>query len=98
MTKDFRGGFSALFKGKEKEDESESESEEKPSNRTALKNEDEVRATFIVKIDLLNKLKAIAYYDRALIKDVINKALDNYIKEFEDENGTKYLELKNSGK
>ena len=38
-----------------------------------------VRATFIVREDLLLKAKALAYWDRKLIKDVINKALDEYL-------------------
>ena len=36
--------------------------------------ENETRATFIVNEDLLEKLKAIAYWDRVLIKEVINTA------------------------
>lgn len=35
----------------------------------------ETRATFIVKEDLLEDLKAIAFWDRVLIKDVVNRAL-----------------------
>ncbi len=42
--------------------------------------ENETRATFIVNEDLLEKVKAIAYWDRALLKEVINHALENYIK------------------
>ena len=42
--------------------------------------ESETRATFIVKEELLDKVKDIAYWDRKLIKDVINSALEDYIK------------------
>ena len=46
--------------------------------------ENETRATFIVNEDLLDKVKAIAYWERELIKDTINRALqiavDSYIK------------------
>jgi hypothetical protein len=35
----------------------------------------ETRATFIVREDLLEDLKAIAYWERSLIKDVVNRAL-----------------------
>jgi hypothetical protein len=42
--------------------------------------ENETRATFIVKEELLDKVKDIAYWDRKLIKDVINSALEDYIK------------------
>lgn len=46
--------------------------------------ENETRATFIVNEELLDKVKAIAYWERELIKDTINRALqvaaDTYIK------------------
>ena len=42
--------------------------------------ENETRATFIVGIELLDKIKAIAYWDRVQLKDVINNALEDYAK------------------
>jgi hypothetical protein len=47
----------------------------------------ETRATFIVQETALDKIKAIAYWDRCNIKDVINTAFDQYIKEYEQKNG-----------
>lgn len=41
--------------------------------------ESETRATFIVNEELLDKLKAIAYWDRILVKDVLNTALQEYV-------------------
>ena len=49
--------------------------------------ENETRATFIVKEDLLEKLKAIAYWDRVLIKDVVNTALQETVAKYEKKNG-----------
>ena len=49
--------------------------------------EKETRATFIVNEDLLEKLKAIAYWDRALIKDVVNTALQEIVVKYEKKNG-----------
>jgi hypothetical protein len=49
--------------------------------------EGETRATFIVKEELLEKLKAIAYWDRVLIKDVVNTALQETIAKYEKKNG-----------
>ena len=49
--------------------------------------ENETRATFIVNEDLLEKLKAIAYWDRVLIKDVVNTALQETIAKYEKKNG-----------
>lgn len=49
--------------------------------------EGEIRATFIVKEDILEKLKAVAYWDRLLIKDVVNTALEDAINRYEKKNG-----------
>lgn len=47
----------------------------------------ETRATFIVREDALEKLKAIAYWDRLLIKEVIISALDEAVAKYEKKNG-----------
>ena len=49
--------------------------------------ENETRATFIINEELLDKLKAIAYWDRVLIKDVVNTALQEAITKHEKKNG-----------
>ena len=49
--------------------------------------ENETRATFIINEELLEKLKAIAYWDRVLIKDVVNTALQETIAKYEKKNG-----------
>jgi hypothetical protein len=41
--------------------------------------ENETRATFIINEEILDKLKAIAYWDRKLIKEVVNTALQEYL-------------------
>lgn len=50
--------------------------------------ENETRATFIINEELLEKLKAIAYWDRVLIKDVINTALQETVAKYEKKSGT----------
>ena len=49
--------------------------------------ENETRATFIINEELLDKLKAIAYWDRVLIKDVVNTALQEPVAKYEKKNG-----------
>ena len=49
--------------------------------------ENETRATFIVNESLLEKLKAIAYWDRAMIKDVVNASLEETVSRYEKKNG-----------
>jgi hypothetical protein len=49
--------------------------------------EHETRATFIINEELLEKLKAMAYWDRLLIKDVINTSLAETVGKYEKKNG-----------
>lgn len=48
----------------------------------------ETRATFIVNEGLLEKLKAIAYWDRVMIKDVVSTALQETVSKWEKKHGT----------
>lgn len=49
--------------------------------------ENETRATFIVSETILTKVKAIAYWDRIDIKQVVGEALQNAITKYEKSNG-----------
>ena len=49
--------------------------------------EGEVRATFIVKESILEKIKAVAYWDRKQIKSLIDDALGSFL----EEKGEKYV-------
>ena len=46
----------------------------------------EIRATFIVYPDLLQKVKYISLVEGALLKDVISEALNNYVDKWETDN------------
>jgi hypothetical protein len=89
--KNFTGGLNSLL----------GEQEDKPkrgrpvtSTREITKSsqegtkENETRATFIINEELLEKLKAIAYWERSLIKDVMNTALGEAVAKYEKKNGT----------
>ncbi|OLY91199.1 hypothetical protein SAMN05444008_11273 [Cnuella takakiae] len=47
----------------------------------------EERATFIMKTELLEKIRNVAYWDRLKIKDVIEVALVEYFARYEKKNG-----------
>ncbi len=47
----------------------------------------ETRATFIVDENLLEKLKAIAYWERLNFKEVINDMILNYLEGYEKQKG-----------
>lgn len=49
--------------------------------------EGEIRATFILEETLVEQLKAIAYWDRLLIKDVVTEALKQAVIKYEKKNG-----------
>ena len=75
--KDFTGGLNSLLGDqpeKPKRGRPVTQTKEITKSSQEGTKEKETRATFIVNEDLLDKLKAIAYWDRVLIKDVVNTA------------------------
>ncbi len=88
--KNFTGGLNSLLGD---QPEKPKRGRPKTSTREITKSsqegtkENETRATFIVIEELLDKLKAIAYWDRALIKDVVNTALQETVAKYEEKNG-----------
>jgi hypothetical protein len=88
--KNFTGGLSSLLGDQpEKPKVGRPVTQFKEITKTSQEGtkENETRATFIVNEELLEKLKAIAYWDRLLIKDVINTALQEAVAKYEKKNG-----------
>lgn len=83
--KNFKGGFDSLLGNNKQANEIKTKSNEISVKYTG--EEEEIRATFIINKNLLYNLKSIAYWDRLLIKDVLNKALNDYIDKYEIKNG-----------
>jgi|APCry1669189101_1035198.scaffolds.fasta_scaffold06221_2 hypothetical protein len=87
--KDFKGGLDSLLQpttATEPEVKTPTKKgRPKTSTRQITKSsqentkEGETRATFIVKEHLLEAVKNIAYWDRTMIKDIVNTALQDYI-------------------
>jgi len=88
--KEFKGGLNSLLG---EQTEKAKQGRPKTSTREITKSsqegtkENETRATFIVNEELLEKLKAIAYWDRELIKDVVNTALKDFVAKYEKTKG-----------
>jgi hypothetical protein len=88
--KNFQGGLNSLLG-----DQPEKAKRGRPKTSTKVitkssqegTKENETRATFIINEELLDKLKAIAYWDRSLIKEVVNTALQEYVDRYEKRNG-----------
>ncbi len=88
--KDFTGGLSSLLGD---QPEKPKRGRPKTSTREVTKSsqegtkEKETRATFIVREDLLEKIKRISYWDRVRIKDIVNSALEEAVAKYESNNG-----------
>ena len=88
--KNFTGGLSSLLgdqTDKPKRGRPVTQTKEITKSSQEGTKENETRATFIINEELLEKLKAIAYWDRVLIKDVINTSLAETIAKYEKNNG-----------
>jgi hypothetical protein len=89
--KDFKGGLDSLLGSPDLK--VKTAGRPKKSQRVVDKSSQEgtkvgeTRATFIVREDLLDKIKGIAYWDRVLIKDLINGALQEFIDRYEKKTG-----------
>jgi hypothetical protein len=102
--KNFTGGLNSLLqntKNAEPEEKisAKDESKNKPgrpktSTKTITKTseigtkEGETRATFIVREEVLEKIFAIAYWEREQKKDIIDNALSEFIFRYEKKNGS----------
>jgi hypothetical protein len=88
--KNFKGGLNSLLGDqpeKPKRGRPVTQTKEITKSSQEGTKENETRATFIINEELLEKLKAIAYWDRVLIKDVINTALQETIAKYEKKSG-----------
>lgn len=87
--KNFTGGLNSLLG----ETEAETITKKDSSNGEAIKSTkegtkpNETRATFIVDEDTLDKIKAISYWERLLIKEVITDAFKDAITKYESIHG-----------
>lgn len=80
--KNFTGGLNSLLgdqPDKPKRGRPVTQTKEITKSSQEGTKENETRATFIINEELLDKLKAIAYWERVLIKDVVNTALQEYV-------------------
>ena len=91
--KSFTGGLNSLLGDNKAEDKPTKKGRPKTQNKVITKSsqegtkENETRATFIVSEDLLEKLKDIAYWDRMMIKEVVNNVLTEAVNKYEKKNG-----------
>jgi hypothetical protein len=102
MSKTFKGGLDSLIGGAKAQPKKSTKAEVaapkkrgRPTTVTKVPKDTteegtlpgEKRATFIVKEEQLEKLKAIAYWDRVKIKNVMDAALEKHIAAWEKKHG-----------
>ena len=88
--KNFTGGLSSLLGDqpeKPKKGRPVTQTKEITKSSQEGTKENETRATFIVNEELLEKLKAVAYWERRMIKEVIASALEETVDKYEKKNG-----------
>jgi len=87
--KNFTGGLNSLLGDNDKPKRGRPKTSTREITKSSQEGtkEKETRATFIVNEELLEKLKAIAYWDRVLIKDVVNTAIQEAVAKYEKKNG-----------
>ena len=87
--KNFTGGLNSLLGDNEKPKRGRPKTSTREVTKSSQEGtkEKETRATFIVNEELLDKLKAIAYWDRKLIKEVVDTALQDRVDKYEKKNG-----------
>ena len=87
--KNFTGGLNSLLGDNDKPKRGRPKTSTREITKSSQEGtkENETRATFIINEELLEKLKAIAYWDRVLIKDVINTALQDVVAKYEKKSG-----------
>jgi hypothetical protein len=92
--KEFSNGLDNLLRSTIKKEEIEV-----PINQEAqMEKSVNVRATFILDSKQLETIKAIAYWERIQIKNVLEKALNQYIKSYSEEDILKILSSYKSNK
>ncbi|WP_313253801.1 hypothetical protein [Empedobacter sp.] len=82
-------GIEGLLQGNQEIIEKE-DTIEKPIPQESILTEKvnlEIKTTQLVKIDTLEKIKNIAYWERSKIKDIFEEAFQDYIKKYESLNG-----------
>ena len=87
--KNFSSGFDKLLGSSPSNDKKEKEQKKKEVETVEEQKEavdPEVRATYILKQSTVNKLKDIAYWERAMLKEIIQDALEGYVENWEKEN------------
>ncbi|MFZ1323452.1 MAG: hypothetical protein WAT71_18020 [Ignavibacteria bacterium] len=98
--KDFKGGLSNLLgENTEAKNESVKAPSTEPQKRKEITKttqegtyEGDIRATFIVKENRLEILKALAYWERKKLKDLLDEALLNLIESRDPEQIKKVIE------
>lgn len=84
--KNFKQGLSSLLPDPQ-EPTAPPQAETSTKRAQDKKQSQETRATFILDIETLEKIKALAYWERKQIKTTIAEALETYLEAYEAKHG-----------
>lgn len=89
MAKDLKGGLQSVFSSSKNTEapETKNETTNTPKSTQQGLSEEYDRETFIVRVDLMDKIKDIAYWDRQLLKETVEAAFTKYVESWEKDNG-----------
>ena len=82
--KNFKQGLSSLLPDPQ---EPTAPTKAETSTKRAQEKKQETRATFILDKETLEKIKALAYWERKQIKETLAEALEAYIEAYEAKHG-----------
>ncbi len=88
MSKKFTAGLNTLLEGPTEKEQASKEKQPGKAGRPPLNKPKTDRiASFVVSMEHHSKLKAVAYWDRMTVKDVLATALEEYFTKYEKKNG-----------
>lgn len=82
--KTFTGALNSVMREEAPEEQN---SDTKKPGRPKTATPGGIRTTLILNKDLMEKIKALAYWERLLIKDVVEEAIEEKIKRYEKQHG-----------
>lgn len=84
--KNFSGGIDSLFQRNEHEQKKE------PDDKNKSIETESARTTIIVNVSTYEKIKAIAFWERKTIKEIIEKSFTLYLNQYTSEELTQMVE------
>jgi hypothetical protein len=90
-----QNGVKSLTRDMERKTLNESEKSDKVKSTKFGLRPDETRATFIVREETLNRLRAVVYWERTTIRETLEEMMSDYLNAYEAKTGKKIKPVPN---